>query len=298
VILGAFWGMAITHRVMTNDYDNWWQLLVWPALMILLVAGYWSVVGGSRVLRYTLVGMLVMFTFYGVRSALQLSFANPMDAREMAVYVQTSPDVTRAADTIDRLSVDQTGTRDLTVVYDSLASWPWEWYFRDYKNKQFLSAGPTAAPDPKVAVLVIDSSWYDKAKSGQAPQLDNYVGVKYPMRWWFPEDTYRNFVPETWNDLDPTKPVNEDGTPNYRVGADGKQAKGPVRQIQGALDTLFYTLRTPSEQGKIWKYLVYREPFSPLGSTDFAVFVRKDLVERYNYLASLDLPDYDSTLSH
>jgi hypothetical protein len=78
--------------------------------------------------------------------------------------VQTSPDVTRAADTIDRLSVDQTGTRDLKVMYDSQTSWPWEWYLRDYKNKQFNPGGPTTAPAPEVAVLVDDSAWYDKAQ--------------------------------------------------------------------------------------------------------------------------------------
>jgi predicted membrane-bound mannosyltransferase len=298
IVIAVFWSMSITHRVMNNDYDNWWQLLIWPALLLLLAAGYWSLVGGARVLRYAMVGVLALLSVYAVRSAVQLSFYNAMDAREMYVYVQTDPDVTRAADAIDRLSVDQTGTRDLKVVYDSLASWPWEWYLRDYKNKQFLTCGPTSAPDPSVAVMVVDSAWYDKVTSGQAPQLDNYLGVKYPMRWWFPEDTYRNFVPETWNDLDPAQPTKPDGTPNYKVDAEGKQVKGPVRQIEGALDTILYTLRTPSEQGKVWKYLIYRQPFSALGSTDFAVFVRKDLVQRYNYLQTLDLPDYDSSLSH
>jgi hypothetical protein len=298
VLVSVFWAMSITHRVANNDYENWWQLLIWPALLLVLVAGYWSLVGGARVARYGLVAVMLLLSVYGIRSAIQLSFFNAMDAREMAVYVQTDPDTTRAADTIDRLSVEQTGTRDMKVMYDSQTSWPWEWYFRDYKNKQFQPSGPSTAPEASVAVLVLDSAWYDKAKSGQAPQLDNYVGTKYPMRWWYPEDTYRNFIPSTWDDLDPVQPYKEDGTPNYRIDPAGKQVKGPVRQIQGALDTILYTLRTPSEQGKMWKYLVYRQPYQALGSTDMAVFVRRDLVERYNYLASLQLPDYDSTISH
>jgi len=299
VIVSIFWAMNITHRVMNSDYGNWWQLLIWPALLLLLVAAYWTVVGGGRVMRYVMVGVMLLLAVYGLRSALVLSFQNEMDAREMAVYVQTSPEVTRAADAIDRLSVDQTGARDLKVSYDSLASWPWEWYLRDYKNKQFLGGdGPTTAPGPDVAVLVVDSSWYDKVKAGQAPQLSNYVGTKYPMRWWFPEDTYRNFVPTTWDELNKGQPAKPDGSPNYAVDAAGKQIKAPVRQMEGALDTIAYTLRTPSEQGKLWKYLIYREPYAALGSTDFAVFVRKDLVNRYNYLQSLHLPNYDSTLSH
>ncbi|HET7078941.1 MAG TPA: flippase activity-associated protein Agl23 [Chloroflexia bacterium] len=298
LVISAFWAMSITHRVVNNDYENWWQLLIWPALLLLLSAAYWSLVGGGRVLRYVLVAVLCIFSIYGIRSAIQLSFYNAMDAREMAVYVQTSPDVTRAADTIDRLSVDQTGTRDLKVMYDSQTSWPWEWYLRDYKNKQFNPGGPTTAPAPDVAVLVVDSAWYDKAQSGQAPQLDNYVGTKYAMRWWFPEDTYRRFVPDTWDEIDPAKPVKDDGSINYKLDAAGKQIKAPVRQIQGALDTILYTLRTPEEQGKLWKYLIYRQPYAALGSTDMAVFVRKDLVARYNYLAGMNLPNYDSLLSH
>ena len=92
--------------------------------------------------------------------------------------------------------------------------------------------------------------------------------------------------------------MKDDGSPNYKLDAAGKQIKAPVRQIQGALDTILYTLRTPEEQGKLWKYLIYRQPYSALGSTDMAVFVRKDLAARYNYLASLNLPNYDSLLSH
>ncbi len=154
--LFVFWAMNITHRVVNNDYQNWWQLLIWPALLLLLAGAFWSLVGGSRILRYSLVGLFLVLAVYGVRAAIQLSFYNPMDAREVAVYVQTSPYVTQAADAIDRLSVDQTGTRDLKVIYDSLASWPWEWYLRDYKNKQFLANGPGTTIDPSVAVLILE----------------------------------------------------------------------------------------------------------------------------------------------
>ena len=301
VVINVFWAMNITHRVansVSDTYPDWWQLAIFPALLLLLIGAFWSLVGGGRVLRYTLTGVLFLLAAYGLRSAIQLAYFNPMDAREMIVYVQTAPDTTRAADTIDRLSVDQTGARDLKVMYDSQSSWPWEWYLRDYKNKTFIPGGPTAAPDPGVQVMVIDSAWYDKAKSGQAPQLNNYVGTKYAMRWWFPEDTYRAFIPNTWDKIDPAKPTKEDNSPNYALDAAGKQIKEPVGQIKGALDTILYTLRTPSEQGKLWKYLIYRQPYASLGSTDMAVFVRRDLVDRYNYLASLKLPNYDAEMSH
>ncbi len=301
LVVNIFWAMNITHRVANespDQYNNWWQLAIFPALLLLLIGGFWTLVGGGRVLRYTLTGLLFLLSAYGLRSAFQLAYINPMDAREMIVYVQTAPDTTRAADTIDRLSVDQTGARDLKVVYDSQTSWPWEWYLRDYKNKQFQPTLAATAPDASVQVMVVDSAWYDKAKSGQAPQLDNYVGTKYAMRWWFPEDTYRVLIPNTWDKVDPAKPTKDDGSPNYALDDKGKQIKEPVGQIKGAVDTILYTLRTPSEQGKLWKYLIYRQPYASLGSTDMAVFVRKDLVDRYNYLASLHLPNYDAEMSH
>jgi hypothetical protein len=275
-LLAALAAMNISLRVMRGEYDNWWQLLVWPALMIVLTAFYWAWVGGSRAMRYLLVGAFAVLLVYTVRSAINLSFYNEDTPREMAVYVQTSPDVTRMVQQVERLSVDQTGGRDLVVMYDSETSWPMEWYFRDYKNKIFNSGGPTTAPAADVAVLVVHPKFYDQVQNGQAPHLDNYVGTKYVMRWWFPEETYRQFVPDRFD----------------RVNEDGTRTKEPIGQATGFFSTIWYTLTTPSEQGKLWKFLIWREPYAPLGSTDLAVFVRKDLFNRYNFLAQLDLPDY------
>ena len=58
MLVSVFWAMAITHRVMNNNYQDWWQLGIFPALLVLLVAAYWSLSAGARVLRYTLVGVL------------------------------------------------------------------------------------------------------------------------------------------------------------------------------------------------------------------------------------------------
>jgi hypothetical protein len=161
-------------------------------------------------------------------------------------------------------------------MYDSQTSWPMEWYFRDYKNKIFNSGGPTTVPAEDVAVIVVDSKFYDQQQAQTAPWLSNYVGTKYTMRWWFPEETYRQFVPDRWD----------------KVAEDGTRTKEPTGQLSGFFSTIFYTMSTPAEQGKLWNFLIWREPYASLGSTDMAVFVRKDLFNRYNFLASLDLPDY------
>lgn len=65
-----------------------------------------------------------------------------------------------------------------------------------------------------------------------------YVSQRYRLRWWFPEDTtYRNL---SFNTI-----------------------------IQGLLDG--------NSRNKLWRYLMYRETPSDLGSTDFVMFVRRDL---------------------
>ncbi|HLZ10866.1 MAG TPA: NHL repeat-containing protein, partial [Chloroflexota bacterium] len=65
-----------------------------------------------------------------------------------------------------------------------------------------------------------------------------YVSQRYRLRWWFPEDTtYRNL---TFTGI-----------------------------VQGLLDARV--------RNKLWRYLMYRETPSALGSTDFMMFVRRDL---------------------
>jgi uncharacterized protein (TIGR03663 family) len=65
-----------------------------------------------------------------------------------------------------------------------------------------------------------------------------YVSQRYRLRWWFPEDTtYRNL------------------------------SFGGI--VQGLLDS--------KNRNKLWRYLIYRETPSDLGSTDFIMFVRRDL---------------------
>src|SRR5205823_2183123 len=80
----------------------------------------------------------------------------------------------------------------------------------------------------------------DNGRDTQMKQFlgSKYVSQRYRLRWWFPEDTtYRNLSP------------------------------GMV--VSGLLDSKVRT--------KLWRYLMYRETPTDLGSTDFVMFVRRDL---------------------
>jgi len=141
-------------------------------------------------------------------------------------------------------------------VYDSEVSWPFEWYLGDYPNKQFIGGGaPTPAED--VPVMFVGYQHLNNEA-----MLQEYVAQRYALRWWFPEEWYKNeFLPG----------MNTKTTPFGE-------------QVGGALRTTWATISEPSLQGTLWKYLMFREPPKPLGSEDMILFVRKDAVQQYHYI--------------
>ncbi len=66
--------------------------------------------------------------------------------KDMLIYTQTSPDVTRVMSEIDALSDELTGGEHLEVWYDSGVSWPFQWYLRNYDNARFIGASLTQDP--------------------------------------------------------------------------------------------------------------------------------------------------------
>jgi predicted membrane-bound mannosyltransferase len=283
VLLCVLWAINIDWQVRralppgadeSARYNTWgMMMLLFILMLVVLLIAYGLWVGPRRVARWVAVGVVAVLSVYAVRSTVQLSYYNPDVPTEMAVYVQTSPDVVRVVDEINRLSVQLTGRKEMGVIYDSLTSWPMEWYFRDYTNKSFQSGGPTTEPPSNIKVMTLDVAWADR----DVEWKDEWEVTKYPMRWWFPEETYKpdpnnlnqGFVPSRWD-------------------------QNPISQVMGALDTIRYTITTPEQTGKLWKYLIYREPYAPLGSTDMSLWVRKDVAALYHGLKDLQgVPDYD-----
>ena len=200
--------------------------------------------GGYYSLRLALLIALAGLMALSIRAAWQVTYYNGDVPVEMMVYTQTSPDVGRVMKEIERVGF-RTGTgKDLKVAYDSDVSWPFEWYLRDYRNRNFYGQGMPAADAP-VVLVGFESDHDSKVK----PSLTNYVGQRYKLRWWFPED-YRGLTP------------------------------GAI--LKGILD---HTART-----KLWNYFIYRQTFNPLGSTDFSLSVRRDLVEGTLALAASGAP--------
>jgi predicted membrane-bound mannosyltransferase len=259
VVLAMAWGMKMNALTNLNNYDNWGATWVYPGLMAILLVSYAVWLGPGRSLRYLALGIFGVMFLYQFRSAVNWTYQHPDVPIEMGTYVQTSPDVTRTVNELEDYSYYATGARDLKVAYDSFTSWPYEWYLRNYKNKQFIGGGdPPVGPDMPVMFL-------EYAKHSNDPKLQDYMVQRYAMRWWFPEEWYKNeFIP----------------------GLDPKSAPF-LNQVGAALNTARATVTEPQLQATLWKYLAFREPPKPLGSEDMVIAIRKDIAQMWHRLQFL-----------
>ena len=263
-----------------NNYEGWGVTWIYPGVMLAMVVAFALWLGVGRTLRYLGMGILSVGLLYEFHSAFQLTYRNPDVATELAVYVQTSPDVTRVMKELQTFSYYTTGAKDVKVLYDSEVSWPMEWYLGDYKNKSFIGGGEppanTAAP-----VMFLG---YNRLTDQKI--LANYVAQRYALRWWFPEEWYKNdFMPNQYE---------KDSNGNVVNDADGKpKPASPLSQVGGFFGGALSSITTPANTAQLWKYLIYKETPKPLGSTDFVLFVRKDVAQLWHQLQNKSLPTTD-----
>lgn len=262
VTFAISWAMTMTFQTaLNNNYATWSWTWIFPGMMLALVISFIAWVGPSRALRYLALGIFAVFFLYQFRSAMMLSYYQPDVPKEMASYVQTSPDVTRTMREIETYSKAVTGKNDIKVLYDSDTSWPFSWYFRDFKNASFIGTGtPQTSADIPVMVFGYDS------KNGNQDLLKDYTAQRYAMRWWFPEDWYKK-------DIMKGLPAGE----TYQTASWGTTASTLLIKLGD-------TFTKPDNQATLWKYLLFRETPMPLGSTDMLVFVRKEVAPYYHYL--------------
>src|SRR5207249_4548452 len=90
---------------------------------------------------------------YSIHTGLQATYRNGDIPVELLVYVQSSPDIPHIVSEIDQMG-SRTGLhKDLPILLDGgyvddaggqrveheAVSWPFEWYFRDYKAKSYYN---------------------------------------------------------------------------------------------------------------------------------------------------------------
>jgi hypothetical protein len=219
-------------------------LLGLGTLAACLVRGWrWGL--GAMAIAITLV--LGGFT---VRNAYRLSFINGDNAREMMVYVQTTPDVVRVVERLKLASIRRGGDLDMPVWYDNETVW--DWYMIPFRSAREQPPTLPGAPPPEVQAVLLLQENIDGVPGNRA-LLDSMAVQRYPLRWWFPEDQmYR--LPDDWQ----------------------------TAEVTPASPLLVQILRTPfsAETARTyWNYMLFRKLPYGLGSSDFIVAARPGLAQ-------------------
>ncbi len=213
----------------------------------------WDQPGQRRLLAPIVAAAGLILIPYQWRTAVQLSFYNGDTPKEMAIYTQTTPDVARLSRALDILSLYRNGGYQLSIAMDAEAAWPFQWYLRRYPKVTYLATGDSHLPaGVEVALL------------GTSPDLsakDRYVVTRMPLRWWFPEETYRGLVSKT----------------------------NGIMQAKELAQSVLEIVVNPQQRSKLLDF-VFKRQTPPLGSTDFYLLVRTDLWPQFREAWRLAAP--------
>lgn len=158
----------------------------------------------------------VLLAAYGLRSMFLATYLHGDVPVEMLIYTQSSPDVPIVSHLVERLSRDEsafdagrtatdvTGGHSMEIAIDQndAIEWPLDWYFRDQRGLKYFNyfnPGTTQEkPDEQKANLIAPNApvILVSEPTENLPYFknlikDKYTTGKYPLNWWFPEDTYK-----------------------------------------------------------------------------------------------------------
>lgn len=257
----------IERRLRPEVADNPW-LLYLPLLgLIVLVAYGWRRLGLGAAMRLSGVGLAAVMLLGQVHVGFRMTYLEGDTPRDMLIYVQSSPDVTRVVEEIGILSRELTGSLDMPIYYDNGTSWPMQWYLRDYSQRRFFGSTLSEPPDAPIVLIANEN-----LTANNLDMLSGYTYQEYPMRWWFPEDeTYRRFAyaPELKNEA--RQNYQNDDPPPYSA-----------LEVAASVWRSIWGMREPQQQAKMFRLVAFRELWAPIGSYNFRVYVRNDLLQTWN----------------
>ena len=165
-------------------------LALCAAAMAALIHFLARAMGRANALRASLLAVAALLLVLSVRAGAIASYRNGDTPVEMLVYTQTSPDVTRLLESLEKA--------DERVEIDGASgfSWPWAWYFRGASDVAFPTynedsfEGGAERGSPVMVIHVRNRELADEALA------DGYADARRVRhRWWFPEHVYRNLTP-------------------------------------------------------------------------------------------------------
>lgn len=179
--------------VTVNGLGNtaqWLLALVVALALIYFIYDRVMALGGGQSLRAAAVSLAALLTVFTVGVSYRFNFINYDYPIEPMVYAHATPDIKLVMTQIEEISRRTVGDHALRVAYDNEATWPLEWYFRDYPNKVYFGTSPSRDAMDSPVVIAADPN-IAKVK----PYLgDRYYEFSYRLIWW-PRETYKGL---TW----------------------------------------------------------------------------------------------------
>ena len=249
--------------------DRWWLLAVPPLAVLALLGLAWLLRGARVAGRAALAAVTIGLVLIQIHSGWRTSFAEGDVPRDMLIYTQTSPDVSRMVRELGQLSAELTGGKGMEIAYDSRTSWPLQWYLRDFPNRDLREGPAGEAAEAPVAIVANENPQFQVWD-----RLEGYTAQEYVLRWWFPEGPiYRNFA------------IAPELAPSWSAAQNHDPPYGPGAVVGSILDSLATQLE-PAGQQRLYRLLMYRDLPHPIGWRDgtyrYTLFVRDDLVPLFN----------------
>ncbi|MCJ7511455.1 MAG: TIGR03663 family protein [Anaerolineales bacterium] len=145
-------------------------------LLVFAMRG-WSWKRLGQLLLVGFAGLLYLLT---ARAAFRAAYITPDLATEFLVYAHSSPAVKVVLGQVEDLSRRMNDGLSIDVAYDDDVSWPYSWYFRNYRNVHYYGPNPTRELLNYPVIIAGDNNW---AKI--EPLLgDRYQSFEYIRMWW------------------------------------------------------------------------------------------------------------------
>ena len=171
-----------------SDTGQWLAAILVALVVIYLIVRQVQKSGwrqSRRVIGLTLTALLGVWL---LRTTYVMNFINQNNVTEYLFYAHGGPDPLTDMQDIETLSRRTVGDKQLKIAYDDDASWPFNWYLRDWPNAVYFGANPTRESFTDAPVALIGSKNLEKAR----PYLQrDYYEFDHRLIWW-PDEGYKN----------------------------------------------------------------------------------------------------------
>ena len=171
-----------------SDTGQWLAAILVALVVIYLIVRQVQKSGwrqSRRVIGLTLTALLGVWL---LRTTYVMNFINQNNVTEYLFYAHGGPDPLTDMRDIETLSRRTVGDKQLKIAYDDDASWPFNWYLRDWPNAVYFGANPTRESFTDAPVALIGSKNLEKAR----PYLQrDYYEFDHRLIWW-PDEGYKN----------------------------------------------------------------------------------------------------------